>query len=64
MRILIFVLPSRGNLKIAAAVQSKDITVGEKHTFLGLFFSVSLTSSDQFSLLVEKCSVRSPTASW
>lgn len=36
--ILVFVLPSRGNLKIAAAVQSKDTTVGEKHTFLGLFF--------------------------
>lgn len=38
MGILMFVLPSRVNLKIAAAVQSKDITVGEKHRFPGLFF--------------------------
>lgn len=52
MGILVFVLPSRGNLKIAAAVQSKDITVGEKH-ISGTVFSSYLTSTDQFSLLVE-----------
>lgn len=52
MEILVFILPSRGNLKIAAAVQSKDITVGEKH-ISETVFSASLTSTDQFSLLVE-----------
>lgn len=54
MGILVFVLPSRGNPKIAAAAQYEGTTVGEKHTFLGLvLLPLCITSTDQFSLLVE-----------